>query len=588
MNSSINLNHKKESLLSASLAIAVLIIMIFRAFLAINISDEIFNISESFRTILGNSYLIENWDLYQMGDSFIYPFLKLFYMVTGSTDGIVLYTRLIYCIITTAEAVFSYYILKTFFSKTISYFTVLVYFTAVSFKIFNFWYDSFELLFQTMGLLLLFYYFESGKKANKSTLFFAGLFHAMMVYSYPTTALTVLFVVCVFVAHIVKSPKDEKKSVLKDLSLYVLGGFLVFLVFVIFVLYNGVDNFFIFQKSVLQSSLSDSGRANILSISGFFERISDLTALPIKYYILLLVACVGLLAVRIFIKNKKISIFLIFGCIILGIAYIVCWNSRFQPHSADNMLMYISFFTPALLTLFDKEERKKYRNLILFVFIPSYIAGLAYGITALNGYQKISTGARLASIVSFIILYDAFKKYLNQKYSKILICGFMSVLLSLNIINIYIKSFQGTQPIYCNTIETEGVFKGLIDDKEKLKCYSDFQKDLKDIVDESDKTITCGTHSVIGYLVTDLKPNTNLLWTPGTSLELDNMGFTTRVSPDGLISYYNKYYGYSDVFVLKHGEIEEASDEFMSFINSNYNLVKDTDDFAFYKLKNNK
>lgn len=576
--------NRKKSLPAAVFAAAVIAVMIFRAFIAVSDDDEIFNIVESFRTILGNSYLVENWDFFQMGDSFLYPLLKVFYLITGSTDGVVLYTRMIYVTVTVAESVFVYLILKKYFSKTASYFIVLVYFTAVSLKLFNFWYDSFELLFQTLGLFLLFYYFESGRSCGKNVLFFAGVFHSMMVYSYPSAVLVVAVAAFVFLYLIVKSPKEKRKELLFDFLLYAFGIFVVFLIFSVFVLFKGFDNLFIFQKSLFQSALNDSGRGDLISVKGICERLYALITEAVRLYSLSLILCVAAFPVCLLIKKKRTGCIFLLLSVCAGCVYIIYWKSFFSDISANNMLLYISFYTPALLTVFDREERKKYRNLFLFIFIPSYAAGFAYGVTALNGYIKFSTGAKLASIVTFILMYDAVRKYGKIKHSKAMMCGFMSFLLALNIFNLFFSSYYGTQPVHCNTVETEGVFKGLIDEKNNLENFSEFQDTLEGIVGDGDKTITCGTDAVLGYLVTDLKPNTNYLFTPGNAVEHKG-GFTTAVSPQGLIAYFEQYYGYSDIFVLRDGQVEENSEEFMDFINSNYTLVKDTEEYSFYRLK---
>ena len=85
---SFNESSKKNDLRYFLLFLNAILILafVFRTYFTIHTTDEVFNIEQAFRTVQGNVYLVENWEFYQTGDSFLYPFLKIFYMITGSTE----------------------------------------------------------------------------------------------------------------------------------------------------------------------------------------------------------------------------------------------------------------------------------------------------------------------------------------------------------------------------------------------------------------------------------------------------------------------------------------------------------------------
>ena len=178
---------------------AVLILLvIFRAFLCVSIMDEPFNIGQAFRTIQGNVYLVENWDYFQTGDSFLTPFLFVFYKITGSTEGIILFARIVFIVLQVILAVFVFRILSRFFDRVHSLFAATVYITAVSQLIYSMWYDNWESYFRLIGLFLVFLVTASSEsispKRSYILIFTAGIAHACMVYAYPTMIIVYLYV----------------------------------------------------------------------------------------------------------------------------------------------------------------------------------------------------------------------------------------------------------------------------------------------------------------------------------------------------------------------------------------------------------
>ena len=241
---------------------AVLILLvILRTFFCIIITDEVFNIGQALRTIRGNTFLVENWDYFQTGDSFLIPFIYVFCKITGSTEGIVLFSRLVFVALQTLLSVFLYKILVRFFDRMSSFFAVVIYTTAISFLLFYMWYDNWEIFFRLIGLFLIFYAITSfDQKTSKKAylmVFIAGIAHACMVFAYPT--MIVLYVYVLAMIFFYRRKQSARAHNLMTLF-YILGSALVFAVFMLYVLKIGVGNLFVFNTfPVLHQPVQDTG-----------------------------------------------------------------------------------------------------------------------------------------------------------------------------------------------------------------------------------------------------------------------------------------------------------------------------------------
>jgi len=550
---------------------AVLVVLaIFRAFLCINITDEVFNLGQAFRTVQGNVFLVENWDYFQTGDSFMLPFLYAFYKITGLTEGIVLYSRIVFVVLQSLMAFFSYKILSRFFERISALFAVMIYFTAVSFLIFNMWYDNWEIFFRLIGLFLVFYAVAGEKTDAKKTyisVFIAGIVHACMVFAYPTMAAVYVYILVLLFAY--KRKQSTRANTFRALA-YILGAALVFAIFVVYVLMNGVSNLFIFNNVMSEAGLSSTGREGFFA---FAETISKTKALIVEnvihYMFALIIFAVDIAMLYVFRKNRKRGI--IFCSIMIAGCIVLLMMTVFRSDSLNTLMTYLSLYTIPLYILIRKksEKKKAYKDLILVLSVSSLIAGIVYSMTALDGAIKFSAGARAGAIVTVLLLFELLRKSDMKLTPKISFGIIASLMMLLNVFALYSFSFEGLKPYDCNTMIKSGIYKGIIDIPVSAKRYETVEKDLAEVITEGDKTITCGPFAMEFYLMSDLKPDAANLWAP------NNTGL--------LFAYYDKYYGEPDIIVLHDSAWDETDPEFIKFVDENYNLAKYTDGFLIFR-----
>ena len=508
---------------------AVLILaVIFRAFLCISVMDEVFNIGQALRSLQGNTFLVENWDYFQTGDSFLIPFIFVFTRITGSTEGIVLFSRIVFIVLQLLLATFLYKILSRFFDCISSLFAVVIYSTAVSFLLFYMWYDNWELFFRLIGLFLVFCAITSfdQKNAKKAYLmvFIAGIAHACMVFAYPT--MIVLYVYVLAMLFFYRRKQSAKAHNLMALF-YILGSALVFAVFMLYVLKIGISNLFIFNNAMAEAGLSSTGREGFFSFASMIEKIIALFSENIVFYMFPMVFfAVSILILYVFRKNKHriimFSVVMLAGCIVHVLMTV------FRTDCLNTLMTYLSLYTIPLYLLVRKKTDKgrQFKDLIMILWVTSYIAGFVYSMTALNGAIKFSAGTRTGAIVTVLLLFEVIK---------------MSEM------------------------------KGIIDSPESSRRYSVVEKDLAEVITDSDKTIACGPFAMEFYLMTDLTPDAANLWDP------NNTELTFQ--------YYKTYYGEPDIIVLHDSAGDITTPEFLEFVERNYEFAKYTDGFLIYRHK---
>ena len=553
---------------------AVLILLvILRTFFCIIITDEVFNIGQALRTIRGNTFLVENWDYFQTGDSFLIPFIYVFCKITGSTEGIVLFSRLVFVVLQSLLSVFLYKILSRFFDRMSSFFAVVIYTTAISFLLFYMWYDNWEIFFRLIGLFLIFYAITSfDQKTSKKAylmVFIAGIAHACMVFAYPT--MIVLYVYVLAMIFFYRRKQSAKAHNLMALF-YILGSALVFAVFMLYVFKIGVGNLFIFNSAMAEAGLSSTGREGFFSPASIIEKTKALVGENLVFYMFALVFfAVGILILYVFRKNKhRILMFcsvMLMGCIVLLLMTV------FRVDSLNTLMTYMSLYTIPLYLLVRKESDKArhFKDLIMFLWISSYIAGVVYSMTALDGAIKSSAGTRTGAIVTVLLLFEVMKKIDVKTDSKTLFGILATVMVVMNVFAVYSFSFDGLKPLECRAMIKSGIYKGILDVPDNAKRYAVVEKDLAEVITDSDKTIACGPFAMEFYLMSDLKPNAANLWDPNNT--------------DLTFQYYKTYYGEPDIIVLHDSAGDVTSPEFLEFVDENYYLAKYTDGFFIYHHK---
>lgn len=100
------------SLLGIGLIVLFAVPLVYAAFHGVRTPDESFYLSIPYRLCRGDALLIDEWHAEQLSAFLQYLPIRLFLRITGGTEGIMLFSRLLFCICQTAMAVFIFLKLK--------------------------------------------------------------------------------------------------------------------------------------------------------------------------------------------------------------------------------------------------------------------------------------------------------------------------------------------------------------------------------------------------------------------------------------------------------------------------------------------
>lgn len=161
--------------------------------------DETFFLAIPHRLSLGDVMFKHEWNLAQMSGFLLLPFVKLYTLITGGTEGIILAARIYYTVLHTAVASYVYYRLRKY--GYIALFGCLLFFLFSPFDIMAYSYNSMALdLLVLSGVTMATTSYE-----KKTPLILSGLAFAGAVLCSPYMLFVfVTYVVCVGIHHLLK------------------------------------------------------------------------------------------------------------------------------------------------------------------------------------------------------------------------------------------------------------------------------------------------------------------------------------------------------------------------------------------------
>lgn len=170
--------------------ICCFLICLVRACLSFCWTDESFYISTADRFFRGDCLIKEEWYRTQMSSVVCLPFYALFYLITGSNAGIILYFRILYLILSFITAVIAYRVLIKEYSTAVctAISSIIIFYAHLNITSFS--YYMLSLHFLLIALLLIYDY---KNKESKVKLIVAGAIFALSVLSLPS--LVVVYVI---------------------------------------------------------------------------------------------------------------------------------------------------------------------------------------------------------------------------------------------------------------------------------------------------------------------------------------------------------------------------------------------------------
>lgn len=154
-------------------------------------TDEQYAITMAYRMASGDRMFLEMWEPHQTSAFLGALLIKVYMVITGGVDGLVLYLRLASALIQLLISVFLFSTMKEYCSKKIAFVGALFYYNSVSKYTLTIDFTSMVMWFSMLMFLCLLRYYL-GNKRWEGWLVFAGISTSLLVLTYPTCVMVVI------------------------------------------------------------------------------------------------------------------------------------------------------------------------------------------------------------------------------------------------------------------------------------------------------------------------------------------------------------------------------------------------------------
>lgn len=490
MNKIVSIKNKtsKSDIAAIAFIAFAFIYLVFFAFSGGTFADEAFYSSIPLRLINGDGLFTDEWHLSQLSSVLLYIPVRLFLMFTGSTEGMLVYMRLLFCLMQLATGILLYRTLR----KDFGYTAIII---SVSYMTF-FTIGINTLSYNTIGisslltLICLLYQLQSNPTYIK--MFFAGFLIAVFILCQPFGVffyLAYFIAVCIF---FIKNNKDKAKIpfpfTLKSLCVSI-AGILPVLIFFLYLLFRNSELETIIKcipgilDDIEHMQVSENIGIETFSLASFFNDMTMCAGLiPLVIFTICAVSAFALRK-----KDKSISFLAtVTGFAILSLVFFFrLLFMRDTTETDDIYFFYFALALPGILFYILSEKKNK------SVFILFWCTGITYAL-----FMTVSSNMRLhASVNGYIIsaagtlllakeAYDELQPVSKEdKIKKITSLALAAVIFGFSIFNCTaVNAGSSFSRLSFRSIKmTEGIYKGISLPNNQALIYTRALRDAEEM-----------------------------------------------------------------------------------------------------------
>ena len=451
-----------------------------------------------YRFAEGDAPIIHEWHPAQMSAILMIPFMKLFLAVTHSTDGVILYFRIIYTfLINLPAALYLFHKEKKHGYIISAALTSIVLLFSMGGEVM----PDYNTMGSIFVLLFALLFTQPGPSFFTST-FLAGLFYAASVLCCPYLAVIYLIFIILCIA--------EKAHHLGGRNYYVprlipfTAGALSLAAIVIGFLLSKAD-----PSSYLNSAGQlfrdpDHPTGRFLWVSQYAKLVKAVWRTTRGTIILFPLYAVFFVLVLLIPRNHQKMKYFLYGLLLLTIMLVTVYRD-----SIHNFAMVIFVPLGVAAMKLDDEHNKSLRNM--------YGIGIIYILMINLTSNTVLNAVSMASVICLIpsvLIFDDYlkKKYLNNRQIKILFVLSLSVLLGFMGIDRFTRIFQDEAPYTLKAKIEEGPLKGTVSTTEKVSLYNRQLDMIRKSIGDSEGAVFFFGENSWPYLVSERKYGTYALW----------------------------------------------------------------------------
>ena len=450
--------------------------------------DEGYYLATTHRIFMGDIPLYEEWYPSHLLGVVLLPVYALYNLVTGSTEGIVLFFRLFQLAVLFGGSLVVYKTIELNATKKTEAFVaacILLIYSTENKALYS--YSDLSTLYMALVCMCLLNY--EWKKCNVKLIgMIAGIAFVCTIFANAYNIVIYLYFVVIL---LFKFKRQNDKKYLELLIFFTLGCCIIGFTFLGYVVFN--------------SSISELSKTlhYFLNFPGHVAR-NVLVALAkwcwyvIKPYGLVIIAAQVILFIYAFIKeyrqkwdkNQKYNLYLIES--LFAVAYIVI-QYFFTDDKSVIGISYIPITALGLLCFIMLKQKKW--DFMIYLYIPGILLSMSFQCASDTGIFAIITGFVLSAIASVVFIC----RFLDENPGKVLssvayvIFGIVLVYTLFTRLD-YIRYAEGESTINCRL--ENGPYKGIFTDANWRDFYEETQKELNTIVDattEDESILISGT-----------------------------------------------------------------------------------------------
>lgn len=534
---------KRNERIGKMFAVGVLVIaalfMLDRAKYGYIYNDEPFILTLSHRLIKGDAFLYDEWQPTQLTGFLNYPWMILFTATHNNTDGMILFFRYVYVVLTFASLLFVYLRLSNYSKKPLITGAACLYLLLFSsMDILTVSYNFYSLT----GLLLFITLCITGK--SNIEYLFAGIFFSVATLASPYLAIVFVLYYLIFSLNHFVLKKDISKNVIDITKMVLIGVILSIAIFICF-LYGTGGNIskMLNTVSYIFTDVEYPSQSIFQLIYGYlYTWVNKFRTFGFMFVVFVMLSL---------IDKKHKTLWLeahIIAFVILTPRMIHIFLYQF-----NYLIMQIGLLGLHALII-DEQRNNSYSLIAIAGVIFSFIL---YATSDLKQYA-IANGMVLAGFASFFLIEDYLQKHENNtKLIKTLCILLVFAQIGTEVYERMTKYYLDRDINDNLYMIKESAAKGLYVDQEQYDIYMNIYKDINDNIPHQAKLLVLSQEPWI-YLLNDSEYCTYSAWMT------NNKEFRIKRLKEYYDLHPDKYPNY--IYVLcEDFESEELQNEFPNF-----------------------
>lgn len=519
-------NNKKLIYLFLCLSIFCLslIFLLWRAKFGFCFNDEPFNFTLAQRLYNGDCLLVDEWHGQQNFGVILLPFYYLYQNFFMSNEGILLFSRYIYCFLWFGVCLIVFKTLKKYSFAALIGFIYLILFSPLDYMTLS--YTSISLMCTLLICCMLYYYFEldSPCLTLSNTIIFSGVLAFLIIVDViccPYLAIAYILITILILFLYFSKRFIYIKTKIKNIAS--IWTFVTIFVAVIGILYLYI---FIFSKSSIMTVfenlkfiLTSPDLKKMSFIGTIYEMLSLIYFRSRFFSIIIFMSFI----ICIFHKNiERIRLYIISICSISWIVTQFTIINNINNHEFNFQMLYIALLGFIAFLLLKEKPWKLFYTFYVIGIIFTYFTSMKTN----TGLYSISMTLSICGIVGIIFIVLLSKELLIQ-FSKIKILKSIIIIGTVLILSLQLFSelyVRFSRTYYDENLEelksqiSVGAAKGLVTTSYMKGKYESEVSDLKYLlsnINTENKKILIYTSAPYLYLDANLNMSTFSSWTFG-------------------------------------------------------------------------